>query len=260
MPTGIPIGSFYAVHRGGGPHSVQLNQRGAAVLAHFAARIGLHPAVLTLSALVLGGAAGIALAIIAPVLPEMTALERGAVALIAWLALQAAYSLDCADGQLARVTGTASADGGTLDLMCDVLVQAAFAAALATAAVAFHGPLPAWEASVWGSAWIAALVTSQAAKDGRDMTLIRSRHPLVQAVKVTRDYGAQITAACVLLAVWPDGLRWLLWTITAANLAAVTGIIIRTAKRSMTPLADVDSNASDVHDVSAGNVPAQRLR
>lgn len=55
-------GKLYQVHCGGGRHSAQLNQYGGAVLAHFVARAGLHPAVLTLAALTLGTAASVALA------------------------------------------------------------------------------------------------------------------------------------------------------------------------------------------------------
>src|SRR5262252_8303651 len=41
----------------------------------------------------------------------------GLVALVAW---QIAYALDCADGQLARVGGRTSAAGGRVDVLCDV--------------------------------------------------------------------------------------------------------------------------------------------
>lgn len=234
MSTVIPIGMFYQVHRGGGLHSVMLNQRLGAVFAHVAARIGLHPAHVTLAAFTLGVSAGAILCIIAPVLPDLSDPERVTAAAVAWCAFQCAYSLDCADGQLARVTGRASAAGGTLDLMCDVIVQTVLVTGLASTAAAFSGPVPPWAVAAWGAAWIATLVTSQAAKNGGDVSLIGSQHLLIQVLKLSRDYGCQLSVSFALLAMWPAGLQWFLWAVAAVNGLVVAGLIVRSARCSIT--------------------------
>lgn len=241
MRERISARTFYAVNRGGGLHSVMINQWGGAAAAQSAARAGIHPSVLTLAALVLGAAAGVALTAIAPVLPDLETRQRVLVAFAAWLAFQAAYSLDCADGQLARVTGQTSPAGGTLDILCDILVQAGFIAAAAQIAQAFAGPLPAWQPALWGAIWMLTLVTSQLDKHGEDVSLIQTGSLSVQVVKMVRDYGAQITAVALLLAVWPAVMPYLLWAFTIINGGYLLVLIARTARRSMSAPASADS-------------------
>ena len=55
----------------------------------------------------------------------------GLLALVGW---QLAYALDCADGQLARVTGQTSPAGARVDVLCDVAAQIALVTALAATA------------------------------------------------------------------------------------------------------------------------------
>ena len=85
----------------------------------------------------------------------MPAWAVGLLALVGW---QVAYALDCADGQLARVTGRTSAAGARLDVLCDVAAQIALVTALAAVAVAHRpddagrgwsprSPAPGW--STW---------------------------------------------------------------------------------------------------------------
>lgn len=99
--VGVPLSaaSFYASHRGGGLLTELLNQRIGSWLALAASRVGLAPSVVTAIG-TLVGLGGTALILI----------FGDGVGLVALLAWQVAYSLDCADGQLARVTGQASPD------------------------------------------------------------------------------------------------------------------------------------------------------
>ena len=102
------------------------------MLAH---RLGLRPTALTLGNLVLGLAASVAVVALAGPVADGTvpAWVVGLLALVGW---QVAYALDCADGQLARVTGQGSPAGARVDVLCDVAAQIALVTALAATAVA----------------------------------------------------------------------------------------------------------------------------
>src|SRR5439155_1078483 len=98
----VKAADFRARHRGGGLFTETVNQRLGAYLCVPAYRFGLAPTVLTLANLVLGLAAAAGVAVLAGRAPAPLV---GLGALVLW---HLAYSLDCADGQLARVTGQAS--------------------------------------------------------------------------------------------------------------------------------------------------------
>jgi phosphatidylglycerophosphate synthase len=57
---------------------------------------------------------------------------RALTAALAWALWQLGYALDCADGQLARVTGQTSAAGARLDVFCDIAGQAVLAIVVGT--------------------------------------------------------------------------------------------------------------------------------
>lgn len=109
------LGRFW--HReyaaGGPPPTWVVAQPIAGVIAWAAVRVGVSASQVTLAALTLAlaGAGVLALG------------EAGVVAqFVAWLLLTFAYLLDCADGQVARATQTASERGGWLDVYCDYAV------------------------------------------------------------------------------------------------------------------------------------------
>ncbi len=81
----------------------------------------------------------------------------GLVALLAW---QLAYAFDCADGQLARVTGRTSSAGARVDVLCDVAAQIG----AGDRAVGGRGGLPAgtpaWLVAAFAGTWMVNLVTS----------------------------------------------------------------------------------------------------
>src|SRR5258705_401310 len=112
------LADFLATHRGGGLYSEAVSQPMGAAIALAAARLGLPPTVLTIVNLLLGvGASVTVVALAAPVAAgTVPAWLVGGIAVLAW---QVGYAFDCADGQLARVTGQASPAGGRLDILCD---------------------------------------------------------------------------------------------------------------------------------------------
>lgn len=108
----------------------------------FAYRMRLRPTTFTLANLLLGSAGSVLVIAAAPMIAEGQA-PGVAAAVLAWLMWQAAYCCDCADGQLARVTGTSTAAGAHLDVLCDIGVQIMLITATAVAAAGQPG-MPVW--------------------------------------------------------------------------------------------------------------------
>lgn len=125
-------------------------------LAYVLDRLGFSPATVT----VVGGACGVAGATVLG-----TATGPGQ-ALVAAALLLLAYTLDCADGQLARATGRVSARGAWLDVTVDAVVTAFLAANLAFALTTdFSGS--AWSsllAGAFGASRAAGLLTGMQVK------------------------------------------------------------------------------------------------
>ncbi len=224
-PDGQPAGmggagrptaaDFRARHRGGGLFTETVNQTLGAQFAVLAHRRSLPPTALTLANLVLGVGASILLVALAPATDghPIAAALLGLGALLAW---QVAYSLDCADGQLARVTGQASPAGARLDILCDIAVQIALLAAIAAVAAA-HAATPAWLAAVFAGTWMINLITSVMAREGTNVSLVTSTSLLVRLVKLIRDYGAIITLVGLVAMVLPGWMRWLMALFTLSN-------------------------------------------
>jgi len=218
-----------AHHRGGGLYTMAVIPRIGSYAAAAAARRGLHPSVLTLANLGLGVAAGAAVAVTAG---TGAATATALAALVAW---QAAYALDCADGQLARATGTGSAAGARLDVLVDLAVQAALVAGLATVAERASDP-PAWLLGVFGTTWLVSLFTSVLAQGGAEgHSLLPSRSPVVQAVKLVRDYGVLVLVAALLAALLPGAMVWFLAASAALNGLFLLASIARAARVSRRP-------------------------
>ncbi|PRX08660.1 CDP-alcohol phosphatidyltransferase-like enzyme [Actinoplanes italicus] len=182
------------------------------VLAH---RLGLRPFALTLVNLVLG-VAGSALVVAA----------TPAAAAMAWLSWQAAYLADCADGQLARVTGVASEAGGRLDVLVDVAVQIG----LVISVVILAGGAPAWLVALFAASWMISMVTSVLARDGANLSLLPSRAWPVQAVKMVRDHGFKVTVIAVAAAAGPGPMTWLIVGYTVLNCGFLFASIARSAR------------------------------
>ena len=204
--AGLTAADFYRVNRGGGLFSEAVSQRLGARIAVVAHRHGLHPTVLTVANLGLGClVSAVVVAAAGPVAADRVwAWPVGLLALVGW---QLAYALDCADGQLARVTRQTSSAGGRVDVLCDVAAQIALVAALAATASAQVPKTPAWLIAAFAGTWMVNLVTSVMQSGPQGASMVTSRSLPVRVAKLIRDYGAVITAAAVVLTVAPQ------WTI-----------------------------------------------
>ncbi|WP_245598040.1 CDP-alcohol phosphatidyltransferase family protein [Haloglycomyces albus] len=219
---------FYANHRGGGLATL-VNQRIAAPLAWLGWRLNLRPTHLTLVNLVVGIAVSVAVIVFASQ-TETNALwwPMGVVALVAW---QFAYSLDCADGQLARTTGTGSESGARVDVLADIATQTTLVAAIVTVSQAFHD-VPAWVGPAFAALWMTNLVTAVMAKDGGGQSLVSRENLPVRVVKLVRDYGFVITVVGVVLIVWPAGMVWVMLFFGTVNGLFLAASIAMAAKKA----------------------------
>lgn len=216
-PRGTPTAAdYYAVNRGGGLFSEGISQRIGARIAVWAHKRHLSPTVLTIFNLGLGCLVSfVVIATAGPVAGNrLWAVPIGLLALVGW---QAAYAFDCADGQLARVTGQTSPAGGRLDVLCDVAVQSSLVAALAATAKAQQPDTPAWLLAAFAATWMVNLVTSVMQNGSQAASMVTSSSLPVRVVKLVRDYGAVITLAGVVLTVAPQWAVWFVALFTLVN-------------------------------------------
>ncbi len=217
---------FLARNRGGGLFTETVSQRAAAYLCVLAHRLGLPPTALTLANLVLGLGASIGVVLLAH---DMNVV-LGLAALVVW---QLAYALDCADGQLARVTGRTSPAGKRIDILCDVALQIALVASVVAVANAYRPDLPSWLGPLFAGTWMVNLVTSVLQQDTAAHSLVTSNSPVVRVVKLVRDYGAVVTVIGLTLAFAPQWTPWLLVAFTVVNGAFLLVSIAATARASL---------------------------
>jgi phosphatidylglycerophosphate synthase len=194
---------FLAANRGGGLATL-LDQRGAAYFAYAAWRTGLKPTHLSLVNLVLG--VGVSAGVIAYIPAARDGAPWWPAALAALVLWQVAYMLDCADGQLARVTGTGSEAGARVDILCDIAIQASVVAVVVAVADAYTPELPAWCGAAFAALWMTNLVTAVMAKEDDGVSMVKSTNIVVRLVKLVRDYGAIIWVIALAL-IWPE-LMW----------------------------------------------------
>lgn len=223
---------FYAVNRGGGLYSEAVSQRIGAVVAVVADRLGIAPTVLTLVNLVLGVAASVAVAGFAPVVVtgDLPAWVLGVSALVAW---QVAYAIDCADGQLARVTHQSSPAGARVDVLADVLVQISLVTAVASAATAYRPETPAWLVAVFAGTWMVNLVTSVMQTGGQAASMVTATSLPVRVLKLIRDYGAVVLACGLVLAFAPDATVWVMVAFSLINGLFLVASVVHSARNAL---------------------------
>lgn len=231
----VPLPStadFYRVNRGGGLFSEAVSQRIGAAFALVGHRLGLAPTVLTLANLVLGLAASVTVVTLAePVAAGDTpAWVVGLVALAGW---QLAYALDCADGQLARVTGRGSPAGARVDVLCDVAAQIALVTALGATALAQRPATPIWLVALFAGTWMVNLVTSVMQAGPNAASMVPSTSLPVRLVKLVRDYGAVIFVAGLVLVVAPALTVWVVVAFTLVNGGFLLASIAFSARASL---------------------------
>ena len=197
--------ALWQANRGGGLLSEYVSTRLGAAVAVPLARRRVRPSTVTLVALAVGlAASAAAIVAIAHDRPVVAAL----VALVGW---QGAYVLDCTDGTVARATGTASAHGARLDVLCDLAVQSGVVATVVRAGVGARG-CPAWLQALFALTWTVNLFVGTLARiDGRaGHSLLSDERTVVnQAARLARDYPFQALVLGVAL-LRPHGvLPWI---------------------------------------------------
>jgi phosphatidylglycerophosphate synthase len=216
VPDSPTAADFYAKNRHGGLFTETVNQRLAAYLNVLAYRLGSPPTALSLLNLLIGLATSITVGLLAHGMARgsVPAVVVGLMALVGW---QLAYTLDCADGQLARVTGKASLAGRRVDVLCDVALQICLVAAVGTVAHSYHPGMPTWLLGAFAGTWMVNLVTSELQKGDAAQSLITSGSLVVRAVKLVRDYGAVITVVALVLAFLPSWTLAVMIAFTVIN-------------------------------------------
>lgn len=215
-PAGYTLRDFHAVNKGGGLFSESTGQWIGAALALTGQRLRLAPTVLTLVNLLIGLATSATVIVLAEPVADgrVPAWPVGLVALVGW---QLAYAFDCADGQLARVTGQTSAAGARTDILCDVASQIALFTALATVAVAQQPDTPVWLVVAFGGTWMVNLVTSALQSGPNAASMVPSRSLPVRVVKLIRDPGAVFFVAALILLFAPAWMVWFVVAFTVVN-------------------------------------------
>jgi phosphatidylglycerophosphate synthase len=232
-PTPRPrAADFLATNRGGGLYSEAVSQRLGAVIALAGHRLGLAPTVLTLLNLGLGLAASVTVVALAPraAAGSVPAWAVGLLALVAW---QIAYAFDCADGQLARVTGRTSPAGARLDVLCDIAAQIGLVAALSAMAVAYRPGTPVWLVAVFVGTWMVNLLTSVMQSGPYSASMMPSRSLPVRVIKLVRDYGAVILLAGLVLTIAPQWTIAVVWAFTTVNGLFLLASIAFSARSSL---------------------------
>lgn len=225
---------FLAANRGGNLYTQIVSQRLGAAFAHTGHRLGLAPTALTLTNLVFGLGAAILVIVVTPS-AVAGSLPWWPFAIVAALAWQIAYALDCADGQLARAAGQRSNAGARVDILCDVVTQSAFVAAVVSVAVAYSPDIPAWFIGAFASLWMVNLVTSILASSGDTGSIVPSKNLLVELIKLIRDSGVIVLAMPLILLVQPQWMVWFMVFFTLVNGLFLTAGIAFTAKDALRP-------------------------
>ncbi|WBB65875.1 CDP-alcohol phosphatidyltransferase family protein [Micromonospora sp. WMMD812] len=231
-PVQPTAADFHRTNRGGGLFSESISQWLGAAFAVAGHRLGLRPTALTITNLVIGLATSVSVVALAgPVAAgEVPAWVVGLLALVGW---QVAYALDCADGQLARVTGQRSPAGARVDVLCDVAAQIALVAALGATAVAQHPSTPTWLVAAFAGTWMVNLVTSVMQAGPNAASIVTSTSLPVRLVKLVRDYGAVIFVAALVLLFAPALVLWVMVAFTVVNGVFLLASILFSARASL---------------------------
>lgn len=218
---------MYATNRGGGLYSEAVSQRLGAAIAAAAANAGMHPTVLTLGSL----SAGLLASVAAGFGGVQGRWWLGVLALFGW---QLAYAFDCADGQVARVTGKGSPYGARVDVLVDFAVQTGVVGAVVAVAAA-RSHIPAFLLGGFATGWVVGLFTSVLAGGAGATSLVPSTTPAVRLGKLVRDYGFVIGVLGLVVTIVPAYVGWFAVFFLVLNGAFLLASIGRAAQLSMRP-------------------------
>ncbi len=172
------------------PWTTAINEPIGSILAYLACWAGMSPNAVTWTGALVSTAGVIAFYAVANPLES---------AVLAFVLLQAGYSLDCADGQLARGTHRTSPFGAWLDVALDFWVIVVVA--IAVAMVAYQAGCPAWEAliaallAVYGR--VLHLHTSTIRRSQGGSPDLKNASLLVRLGRCVLDPGMYICAICI---------------------------------------------------------------
>ena len=217
-------------HRGDGDLFTRLvNDRLGWSVAAVGIRLGIHPTVITLGNLSLAMIGSIAV-----ITHAGQAHSWWAPGLIAFIAWQLAYVLDCADGQVARATGKKSEFGARVDILADFSVQSSIICSLVS--VITHTSdgsmiLLALFATTWPVNLITWVLTRA---DGNvEHSLVRTKSGVISVVKLARDYGFVVLVFSGWVVVAPQSLIIPVIAFTCVNVVFLAASIAREAWLSM---------------------------
>jgi len=217
------------VARGGGfAYTTLVSDRLASSLVAVAIRFRVHPSLLTLGNLAFGVGGSLAVIVGAHQPSPSAAVCVGA---LLW---QVAYLFDCADGQTARATGTATAAGARLDPLVDLAVQASIVVALVEVAQHWSHP-PVAALAAFAVLWPVNLLTFMAGKasSGQVASLIRTRAKWAYSLRATRDYGLTMLVIGCWVALAPRTVIYPMLVLLGVNGTVLLGYIGTDAVRSV---------------------------
>jgi phosphatidylglycerophosphate synthase len=203
------------VSRGGFAWTRQVNQRLGHVIAQRAALHSMSPNQLSLANLLVGTLTSLALLLLADDVDNVV------LGVVAWLGWQLAYTFDCADGQLARLTGASSARGAILDVFCDFAVQFSVVLALVQVSQQYGEPRPVLLAFASGG-WLlgTAMASLLTAADVSTRPGVRSGRVLANL----QDYGFHIALLATLVVLQP---AWVVYAIAGVAALHTAGLAVR---------------------------------
>jgi phosphatidylglycerophosphate synthase len=209
------------VSRGGFAWTRQVNQRLGHVIAQRAALHSWSPNQLSLANLVVGTVTSLAVLLLAHSVDNVV---LGVLALFGW---QIAYTFDCADGQLARLTGASSARGAILDVFCDFAVQFSVVLALLQVSQSDAESQPLLIGFASGG-WL--LGTAMASLLTASDVSTRSEMKSSRALANIQDYGFHIALLATLVVVQPTWVVYAVAGVAALHTAGLAVRILRLAR------------------------------
>jgi phosphatidylglycerophosphate synthase len=170
--------------------------------------LGLSPNAVTL----LGSVVGLAAAVTVVRGPQRP--SHWAVGFVLWWI---AYALDCADGQLARVSRHFSPIGSQLDLLADATTRTGVAVAVASSV--------SWSTALFAASvgsWLTVLVVSGALTSASDA---RPSGGLRVAARLAMDYPLQLAALCAAGGLGPRALGATWGTLTCLSAGYAVAVL-----------------------------------
>jgi phosphatidylglycerophosphate synthase len=226
---------------GGYLFTTYVSDRLGSWFAAVAIRFHIHPTVVTLTDL------GLAIVASTFVITQAPHLQSGWVpGLAALLLWQLAYILDCADGQVARVTGKTSSFGARVDVLVDFLVYAIVFSALVTV-LTQRVELPVALVVLGAIVWPVGLLTFiLAGRDGNEGHSFSPRGGVFGVIKLIGDNGFVLLVMGLWLFVHPQSIVIPVAAICAVNACFLVASIAREAYLSVRIGSGVGRRAEEV--------------